>query len=64
MSNFKCEKCGKLIIDSQPNLQTFGCEHYPPGTFGVEASGNEVRPLPVKDLGKRIGITWSDDEVL
>ena len=28
MSNFKCEKCGKDIIDSQTGYIN-GCEHYP-----------------------------------
>ena len=28
MSNFKCEKCDKDIIDSE-NRYVTGCEHYP-----------------------------------
>lgn len=29
MSNFKCEKCGAEIIDSEVGYVS-GCEHYPP----------------------------------
>lgn len=52
MSNFNCEKCGKLCIDSPLGCIT-GCEHYPPEMQRLPANMGKILYDNLWDLYER-----------